>query len=160
MAAILEILARLAEQEVEFVLVGGMAGVVHGSAVVTEDVDVCAPLDDSNLTRICAALGGLNPRWRMSPGKPAAPATAEALRGFKNIYWITDAGQIDILSDVSGIGDYTEVARHSVTIDLGGVRCRVLDLDTLIAAKRAMGRPKDLHAATELEAIRERLREG
>ena len=158
MASTLDLLKRLSDHRVECVVVGGVAGVAHGSSVVTEDVDVCAPLSADNLARIWAALGDLRPRWRMSPGRPPVPDDPNEVAGFKNLYLLTDLGQIDILSEISGVGAYDDVARHSIVVDLGGVTCRVLDIDALILTKKAMGRPKDLQTATELEAIRERVR--
>jgi hypothetical protein len=158
MASTLDLLKRLNDNGVAYVVVGGLAGVAHGSGLVTEDVDVCAPLDRENLVRIWAALDGLNPRWRMSPEQPRPPDSPDSLVGYKNLYLITDLGQIDFLSEITGVGPYEDVSRCSISVDLGGVVCRVLDLDTLIHSKRAMGRPKDHQAAIELEALRDRIR--
>jgi len=160
MASILELLKRLSDHGVEYVVVGGMAGVAHGSSLVTEDLDVCSPLTPQNLSRICAALADMHPCWRMNPGHPQAPLDPARLAGFKNLYYITDQGQIDFLSEVSGVGEYDAVLRNAIPADLGGVVCKVLDLEALIAAKKALGRPKDLQAVRELEAIRERLRKS
>jgi hypothetical protein len=56
------------------------------------------------------------------------------------------------------VGDYAAVALHRITLDLGGAICRILDLDTLIQSKKALGRPRDLQAVIELEAIRQHLK--
>lgn len=157
MGSTLDILRRLSEHDVEFAIIGGLAGVAHGSSLVTEDLDVCAPLTRENLSRILAALGSLNPRWRMLPNRPPLPPDASKLDGYKNLYILSDWGQVDFLSDIAGIGGYDQVARRCVTLDIAGRPCRVLSLDALIEAKRAMGRPKDIQAAIELEAIRGRL---
>ncbi len=157
MASILDFLRILSANEVEYVVVGGVAGVLHGSQIVTEDVDICAPLSLLNLERILAALRGFNPRFRMSPDNRPLPDRASALAGFKNLYLVTDLGQIDILSTIDGVGEYAEVARHTICVDLGGFMCRVLDLDTLIQAKSAVNSPKDRQAVLELKAIRERI---
>lgn len=158
MASTLEILRRLNQHEVEYVLVGGMAGVLYGSSLVTEDVDVCASFEPKNLARIVSALGDLNPRHRMNPNHPPMDLNAVELAGFKNLYLITDLGQIDLLSEISGVGSYPEVSRYSIAANLKGLVCKVLDLDRLIRARRAVGRPKDLQAAAELEVIRRRLK--
>ncbi len=158
MASTLDILSRLIDRRVEFVVVGGLAGIVHGSSIVTEDVDVCAPLTEANLTRILDALEELEPRFRMSPDRPALPADPKRLAGFKNLNLLTTLGQLDILSEITGVGNYDEVRRQAVELDVSGMPCHVLGLDALIAAKQALGRPKDLRAAIELEAIRNRLR--
>ncbi len=102
MASTLDILKRLRNHGVEFVVVGGMAGVLHGSSMVTEDVDVCAPLDRQNMVKILAALAGLNPRFRMNPQRPPLPDNPDRLAGFKNLYLVTDFGQIDFLSEKTG----------------------------------------------------------
>ncbi|HUU84377.1 MAG TPA: nucleotidyltransferase [Phycisphaerae bacterium] len=156
MASTLDLLRRLTEHGVELVVVGGMAGVLHGSSIVTQDVDVCAPLEPDNLARILAALRGLHPCWREQPSHPPLPEHPAELAGFKNLYLLTDLGQIDFLSEISGLGAFAEVSRHSTTVNVGGMPCRVLNLDALIRARRALGRPKDLQAAVELEAIRQR----
>ena len=160
MASTLDLLKRLTVHDVEFVVVGGMAGVAHGSSLVTQDLDVCAALSQQNLSRILSALGELNPRWRMRPDRPSLPKDSAKLAGVKNLYILTDLGQIDVLSEITGVGDFAEVARQSINLDLGGVTCRVLSLDALIAAKKALARPRDLYAAAELEAIRRRVRGG
>ena len=158
MASTLDLLKRLNEHGVEYVLVGGLAAVVHGSQLVTGDVDICAPLDRPNLARIVAALSELQPKFRMTPDRRPLPADPNKLEGLKNLYLETDLGQLDILSEIAGVGAYAEVMLHTLTVDLGGATCRVLDLDALIRSKRALGRPRDVQAAIELEAIRQRLR--
>jgi predicted nucleotidyltransferase len=158
MASTLDLLKRLSDHGVEYVVVGGMAGVLHGSGMVTEDVDVCAPLMPDNLARLLAAIKDLNPRHRMSPQLPPLTEDAGALAGFKNLYLATNWGQLDILGEITGVGAYPEVRRHAVEVTLAGASYRVLELDALIKSKRALGRPRDLQAARELEAIRERIR--
>ncbi|HKQ48079.1 MAG TPA: nucleotidyltransferase [Phycisphaerae bacterium] len=153
---ILDFLNRLHRQRVDFVLVGGSAAVVHGVSLVTEDIDLCAPLDPLNLQRILEALGDLEPRWRMTPDRRPIPLDARQLAGYRNLYLVTRLGQIDILSEISGIGGFEAVKGNSELADVGGVSCRILSVDGLIRSKRALGRPKDLQAAIELEAIRDR----
>jgi hypothetical protein len=63
-------------------------------------------------------------------------------------------GAIDVLGEIAG-GTYDDLLPHSVMLELYGVRCRCLDLQALIHAKRAAGRPKDFDAIAELEAIHE-----
>ena len=157
MVSTLDLLKRLNQHNVKFVLVGGMACVIHGSQVVTQDVDICAPLTPENLSGLLGSLAGAHPRFRMSPDLRPLPDIPEALAGFKNLHLITDLGQLDVLPEIAGIGEYSEVEQHTILVDLEGTPCRVLDLDTLIAAKKAMNSPKDRQVALELEAIRERL---
>lgn len=158
MESIHAILKRLNDHDVEFVVIGGVAAILHGSVRNTQDVDVSASLAEPNLTRIVSALRGLHPKWRMRPDKLPVPDDPERLRGFRHLYLDTDIGILDILTEVSGVGTFGDVARHSIEMDIEGFRCQVLDLDTLIASKRAAGRRKDLEAVIELEIIRSKLR--
>jgi hypothetical protein len=64
-----------------------------------------------------------------------------------------------VMSEIAGVGEYSEVEQHTMQVDLKGISCRVPDPDTLIIAKEAMNSPKNRHAAIELAAIRERLRQ-
>ena len=158
MASTLDLLKGPNDHQVKYVLVGGMACVVHGSQVVTQDVDICAPLTHENLSRLIAALAGAHPRFRMARDLLPLPDEPEKLESFKNLYLVTDLGQLDVLSEITGIGGHSEVEQHTIQVDLEGAPCRVMDLDTLIAAKKAMNSPKDRQTVIELEAIRERLR--
>lgn len=158
MVSTLDLLKRLNDHKVKYVLVGGMACVLHGIQVVTQDVDVCAPLTTENISRLLAALEDVHPRFRTTGDLRPLPDEPEKLEGFKNLYLLTDLGQLDILSEIAGVGDHSEVERHAIHVELDGIFCSVLDLDTLITAKKAMNSPKDRQAVIELEAIRERLR--
>jgi hypothetical protein len=158
MGSTLDILKRLVAAKVEFVLVGGMAGVAHGSSQVTEDLDVCAPLERQNVQRIVVALEGLNPRLRTLGRVMPMPSDPALLSTYKNLYLLTDLGPVDILAEITGVGGFPDVLRQSARMTVGPDTCHVLELATLILAKRALGRPKDLQVAVELEAIRDRLR--
>jgi hypothetical protein len=134
-----DLLKRLNDHAVDYVIVGGIAAVVHGSARVTLDLDICAPLDEPNLSRILSALRGLNPRFRMRPDKMRVPDDPERLRGLKNFYVDTD---LVPLIEVEGVGAFQQVKEHSSPVDIGELTCPVLNLDALISAKRAANRAK------------------
>ena len=158
MKELTRITKRLADFRVEFVIAGGLGTLIHGSALMTRDVDVACRMDPDNLLRLFEALESLRPVHRMTPQRlPFTPRQAEQ-GGLNNLYLSTDWGQLDCLGDIKGIGGYVECFARSETLDLDGCEIRVLTLDALIEAKRAMGRPRDLHAVLELEAIRERQR--
>lgn len=148
------LLQRLVAGKVEFVIIGGVAAIAYGSAVVTKDVDVCAPLTHENAIRIITALQDVNPRWRMRPDLPVVRPDSGHLRGLKNMYLRTDIGVLDVLGELPEVCSYDEVAWKSVEMNFGGVRCRVVDVDMLIAAKRVAGRDRDLRAIADLEAIK------
>jgi hypothetical protein len=149
-----ELIKRMRDHGVECVVIGGVAGSLHGSPVATEDVDLCTTFDEVNLPRILAALRDLDPRIRDRPDRMKLPDDPQRLRGIKNLYLITALGKLDLLGELPGVCSYAELAGRTVEMDLGGFRCRVLDLDTLIAAKKAANRQKDQTALHHLEAIR------
>ena len=138
-------------------VIGGYAAILHGSRLLTEDIDACAPLDPENLGRILAALKDTRPRFRMRPDRMRVPDDAAQLKGFRNLNLETDFGIVDILGEVTGIGGYEEVLRHSEERNLGGQGFRILTLDALIVAKRAAGRRKDVRGVEELERIKRSL---
>lgn len=156
MSDLLAILERLLRHQVEFVLVGGQAAIVHGATLVTRDVDVCMAFNADNLARLEAALAGLHPIHRMTPQGLAFQTGDFEAGALKNLYLATDLGVLDCLGQVTGIGPFDQVARRSMEIELPIGRCRVLDLDGMIAAKSALDRLQDRLALVQLRAIRDR----
>ena len=156
----LDLLRCLARTRAEFVLVGGMAGVVHGSSMVTRDLDVCARPTPENVARLLEALRALHPRDGRTETAPPLQRTAQELAESDDFSIETDAGRLDVIWDVPGVGAWAQAAAAAQSIDLGdGDVCMVLGLDALIASKRALGRTRDILAVEELEEIRRRLRE-
>ena len=148
------LLEILADAGVEFVLVGGFAGIVHGCTYVTKDIDICCDFSTSNLLVIQKALSELEPVHRMTSKRKKLHLTEKNCGDFKNLYLDTKIGQLDCLSSIEGIGDYNEVKQASGIVKLGGVYIFVLSLDALIKAKRSMNRPHDKEAIVQLEAIK------
>ena len=149
-----ELLNRLNEAGVRYVVVGGVAAIAHGSARLTEDLDICAPLDHENVVRIVRALAGAHPLWRMRPDLPEITEDNPMLSGLKNFYVRSDLGPLDVLGELPGVGTYDDAAARSIPLTFRGISCRVVDLDALIAAKSFANRPKDQPALRELEVIR------
>ena len=156
MADLESLLERLIRHRVEFVVIGGFAAVAHGVSLLTRDIDICCRFAADNLMRLQTALADLHPVHRMTPVRLPLELTPRKCRGLKNLYLDTDLGQLDCLGSVLGVGAYDEVTEQSVEINLPGGRCRVLNIDALIAAKHAMGRPRDREAIFQLRAIKER----
>jgi len=150
------LLTRLIEHHVDFVVVGGFAVVAHGGTLLTQDVDICCDFTPENLLRLQQAVADLHPVHRMTPARRALNLTPAECSGLKNLYLDTDYGQLDCLGNVRGLGGFAQVKRRSIEVQLDAGPCRILSLDELIAAKEAMGRPRDKEAATQLRAIRER----
>jgi hypothetical protein len=86
--------------------------------------------------------------------------TDELCSSLKNLYLHTDLGDLDCLSEVLGVGDYKSVFEHSIEFGMSFGQVRMLDLDTLIVAKEALGTEKDLYALRMLKAIAERNKLG
>lgn len=140
---------------VRFIVVGGVAAFAHGSARFTADVDVVYARDAENIARLAAALAPLSPYPRGAP--PGLPFLwdAQTIAHGLNFTLITSLGEIDLLGEIVGGGQYTDLERHSVELRLFGREYLCLDLPTLIRVKRAAGRPKDFEAIAELEILRD-----
>jgi hypothetical protein len=150
------LIERLSDAGIDFVIVGGFAGVLHGSTLVTRDLDVCAVLSAENIAKLRAALRDLQPTHRFTPQRLSFLENPAPGLGMKNLYLETALGPIDFLGTILGIGDFERVRAASIEIELFGRHCRVISLHDLIQAKEALGRDKDLLAAKELRAIAEK----
>jgi hypothetical protein len=148
-------LRLLGESRVDCVIVGGVAAAIHGSLLLTNDLDVCYSRDAANLERLAGALQSVHARLRNVPQGIPFILDAETLKRGLNFTFTTDIGDLDLLGEVLGVGNYDEVLFNSITVDLFGHRFAVIDISKLITAKRAAGRPKDLIALPELEAIQQ-----
>lgn len=156
MAETNEILRRLKEGGVEFVIIGGVAAVAYGSSVATDDVDVCAPMDRENLVKLIGALSDVDPKWRFRPDMPVVKPDDSYLGQLKNVYLRTRLGVLDVLGEIPGVCTYEEAASKAIEMNFYGVVCKVVDVDTLLAAKRVAGRPHDLRTIECLEALRKK----
>ena len=150
-----KLLKALHENDVKFVIIGGAAAVLQGSAYVTADFDFCYSRERENLAKVASALAPLHPSLRGAPKDLPFQLDANALRAGSNFTFATDLGAVDILGEVSGLGGYPEVLSFSEEMEVYGMRCRVLSLEGLIKSKKAVGRTKDLMLLPELEALLE-----
>ncbi len=152
------ILRALDARGVRFVVVGGLAGNLRGTADVTNDLDVCYARDAENLDRLADALVELG-AWLRGPGVPEdIPFVLDALslRHGDTFTFVTDAGAFDILATPSGTNGFEDLDAGASSIDLGdGLVVRVASLEDLMRMKRAAGRPKDLIQLEHLGALRE-----
>jgi hypothetical protein len=157
MDPLFQILKRLIDFNVPFVLIGGMAARIHGSHLPTEDVDVCIPTDDATMDKVHAALQAINPRYRFRPDRMRMHDEPVRLHGMKNLNLETDLGVIDLLGEVSGIGKYDEAFAKSRVTTIFGMTMRILDLNALIASKSAAGRTKDKLGVMHLQAVKKEI---
>jgi hypothetical protein len=149
------LLRALAEAGVRFIIVGGAAATAHGSARLTQDLDLVYDRSPENLRRLVAALGPHEPYLRGAPPGLPFRLDEDTLQRGLNFTLTSKLGDVDLLGEIVGGGGYADLESHTVTLELFGVRCLCLDLDTLIRVKRAAGRPKDLEVLAELVALRE-----
>lgn len=148
-------LRLLGEYRVDCVIIGGIAAAIHGSLLLTNDLDVCYARDPANLERLAGALQSVHARLRNVPEGLPFLLDSETLKRGLNFTFTTDIGDVDLLGDVRGVGNYEQVVAGCLMVDLFGYQFAVIDIGKLIVAKRAAGRPKDLIALPELEALQE-----
>ena len=149
------LLKCLTDAGVEFIVIGGFAATAHGSARVTVDLDVVYRRTPENMLRLVRALEPLAPYLRGAPpGLPFRFEVATIERGL-NFTLATSAGDLDLLGEAAGGGTYDVLLPHSEVREVFDLECRFVNLEMLIRLKRATGRPKDLEAVAELEALRE-----
>lgn len=153
----------LNEHGVEYVVIGGFAAVLHGSALPTADVDVVPSRDDDNLDRLGAALHELEARLRTADGPVDAPLDGPFFRAMPLMVNLTTRfGDVDVTFEPSGPRHgYDDWNADAAEVDIAdGLTVRVASLDAVIDSKRAAGRPKDERALPHLESLRDELRRG
>lgn len=153
MSELTGLLQRLSDAGVEFVVVGGVAAVLHGSSMVTRDLDVCAQLTSENVQKLRDAFRDLHPVHRISSPQRSFIESPDAGVALQNLYLQTDLGALDVLGSITGVGEFDQVRANAIEVELFGRKVKVIAVEQLIKAKEAVGRPKDLMAATELRAI-------
>ena len=143
----------LADAAVDFVVIGGVAAQIHGSAQLTFDLDVAYARTDANLSKLADVLRSMNARLRGAPPDVPFQLDARTLRAGANFTFVTDHGSVDILGDPAGAPRYDRLRADSVVQVVDGRAIRFSSIDHLIAMKVAAGRPKDRNAATELRTL-------
>lgn len=155
------VVGLLTTARVEFIVIGGLAAQAHGSSRITQDCDFLYRRTPENIERLTRALAPHAPYLRGAPpGLPFRFDPPTVQRGL-NFTLVTALGDIDLLGEVTGVGSYETVLPHATKLAVLGEEALVIDLPWLIRSKRAAGRPKDLEAIAELEALlaeRERTR--
>ncbi|MEK7807623.1 MAG: hypothetical protein AAB571_01005 [Chloroflexota bacterium] len=140
-----ELLKLLANANVNMVVVGGVAMVLRASDAYTYDVDICFERTPQNAERLCRALAPY-----CQPIRSAFFDVVNLLTTItKGEKFKTDLGDIDLIGEISGLGDYHQLLEYSEPIEVENFVVQVLTLDGLIKAKEAANRPKDqLHLIT------------
>jgi predicted nucleotidyltransferase len=147
------LLQQLVARGVDFVVIGGVAAVIHGSARNTEDLDVCFATDEVNLEALGQTLVGFKARLRgVDEDVPFVPDAA-TLRRVDVLTLTTELGDLDVLARPDGAPSYEALRRNAERHQLDGFAVLVASIPDLLAMKRAAGRAKDLADIEELEAI-------
>lgn len=151
------ILDALADNEVEYVVIGGFAAELHDVALPpTQDIDITPAVSPQNLERLAAALNELDARLRV-PDDPAGfplpgGVTVELLSTMSVLTLITAAGPLDVSITPQGTDGYMDLRRAQVLLGYGERVVPVAALEDVIRSKEAAGREKDLKALPALQA--------
>jgi predicted nucleotidyltransferase len=147
------ILAALVMHNIRFVLVGGVAATIHGSARFTNDIDLCYDTAPENIHRLVELLTQWHAYLRgVEPGLPFI-LDQRTFRTTPLLTLTTTMGAIDLLDHVPGVGNFRGALAGSEVVHFGTTEFRALTLEALIASKKAVRRKKDLEHLIELEAI-------
>lgn len=155
MTDLARLLDALSRERVQVIIVGGMAGIAHGAARVTFDLDCVYGRHRANIERLVTAMRVFQPRLRGVPAELPFRFDVPTVEAGLNFTLETTAGPIDFLGEIVGGGKFEDLLPYTVELHVFGFSCRVVTLEKLIAIKRAAGRPKDLEAIAELESLRE-----
>lgn len=137
---------------VEFIVVGGAAAVLHGAPVTTQDLDIVHRRTAENVQRLSDVLASLDAVFR---GRELRPSI-ELLSGRGQLNLSTALGPLDPLCVLHDGRGYEELLPHTTVLTDGSSEIRVLDLDTLISVKAATGRARDKLVLPILLALRDR----
>jgi hypothetical protein len=145
------LLRALVDNDVAFVVVGGVAAVIHGAPVSTFDLDIVPERTEANIVRLTKALSRLSAVHRDPAGRTIRP-DAHRLLGPGHNLLLTSAGPLDVLGEIGAHRDYGALLPRSRLVDLeDGLAVHVLELDALIESKKEAGREKDLATLPILE---------
>ncbi len=137
------LLVLLVEDGIDFIVVGGVASVLHGAPIVTQDLDIVHSRAPDNVKRLLNLLEKLDAEYRGQPaGRILRPSSSEVSgRGHLNL--ITTLGPLDLLCEIGDNEGYDELLEHTIAFTDGALRFNVLGLEKLIEIKKKTGRAKD-----------------
>jgi len=140
---ILLILRTLSEHNVDFIIVGGVCGVLHGAPISTFDLDLVHSRAQDNIERLIEALKELDARHRDPEGRLIRPRR-RSLASPGHQLLLTKGGPLDLLGEIGKGRGYDDLLPKTVTMKVSaGLRVRLLTLEALIEEKEEMAREKD-----------------
>ncbi len=142
-----ELLRRLQEAQLEFIVVGGVAATIHGVAEPTRDLDVCIRLNAETWKQVSEVLEPLKPRFALTDGPIGLSGIGHKLST------LTELGRLDFITDVAPLGGFDQLIQHVELFEVDGMELKVLSRRALIQVKEHVARPKDLEVARALRAI-------
>lgn len=148
-----KLLQTLVEHEVDFILVGGLAGVLQGAPITTNDVDILYSLAAPHPARLLTALQTLNAHFRSDSRRLIPDLSHLNSPGHKLL--ATRLGVLDCLGTIEETTTYEDVLPDTDEMVMGDLRIRVISLPRLIEVKRKLNRPKDQLALLQLVATLE-----
>jgi hypothetical protein len=154
----LPLLERLADAEIDFVVIGGVAGGAHGSSYPTYDLDIAYARNRPNIERLVELLRDLRATLRGAPPGLPFQLDAKTIENGSHFTFGTDYGSFDLLSDPAGAPRYDALKAAATKGDVRGRTVLFASLDHLIAMKEASGRTKDKLMATEYRVLSDELR--
>lgn len=150
-----QILACLEKHGVHYVVIGGVAAILHGSPQVTFDADICPARDSSNLEALARALREMRARIRAPDAPDGLPFACDAtfLANLNLVNLVTRFGDLDLSFTPSGTGGYSDLIARAVRLPLQGSTVAVAALEDVIRSKEAANRPKDLRTLPLLRQL-------
>ena len=158
------LIQTLDRHEVNYVIVGGFAGVAHGATRVTFDIDIVPQTEQENLARLASALKELKAELRIDSSESIpTPIDAISLAGMELSTWRTNAGDIDVIrgipkSSMKDLANYEDLTANCTQIELFGATVQIGSLDDVIRSKITTNRPADRQALPELQKLLNRTR--
>jgi hypothetical protein len=151
------LLRVLARHGVDYVVIGGIAAALHGSDLVTFDVDITPALGSDNLSQLSAALHELHARVRSDAEPEGLPFehNGESLARATTWNLTTDYGDLDLSFVPAGTRGYDDLRRAALSIEVAGTTICVAALADVVRSKQAAARPKDLLALPVLRRLLE-----
>jgi len=152
----------LADNNVEYVLIGGLAAVLHGSTAMTNDADVFPANDAENMRNLSAALEDLNARLRTEsdPNGVAFDPHPALISSMATLNMTTRCGDLDMTFTPAGLSSYAGVRDNSIVFEISGCTVQVAALDDIIRSKESANRAKDHATLPILRALKDELSLG